>query len=269
MTRRLLLGSLLGPGIIAAQPQSGHRRRLVSEFPNRLGLFDISDDGAQFAFHRRGGSIPCDRGHDCTKTLHEIQVLRSADRRTLGSLKMTFDELYRSVIAFVPGSGELLLRGQVIGQPEPPAFFLWDPQNNRKRRLAEPPPNFDFISFLERSRVLGTRRDSGAHKTVLWDMDTGAVSEAAISMPWSEADVPLAAAILRTFDGPREVVRELRGIPGQHVYNAAITRSGLLLVISGSKGGNSEQDPRLDKVFISLLRHTHENHNSDSAAVRG
>lgn len=178
-SRRAFFGSLVAPLCYAADAKPRLGLRFVAEFGSRLGLFDISDDGALLAVHQNAGQIPCGRDPSCREVVHRIRVQRSIDRRTVNSLEMTFEGDFRWwVIAFVPGSQNLLLRGKRMGSGDQPGFHEWNPMNGDWRRLPEPPKGFEFVSFVDHSRILATVPENRKRKNVLWDTRTGAISDA-------------------------------------------------------------------------------------------
>lgn len=229
--------------------------RFVTEFSDRQGLFDISADGKLLAMHQRAGIVRCDRSPGCRDSIHRISAVNSTDRRSVGSIKMTFrhDLFIRWVIAFIPGSPNMILRGERTNISGPPGFYEWNPINGDSRQLAEPPPKFEFYAIYDHSRVLGIVLANRTTRNILWDFRTGEVTDLPADTKWSDPATGLTAAMLLAYEGPAVAVRDLDDLKDQRVYNAVISQRGHLVVVSGEKGnGGHDEDPRRYRKFVSV-----------------
>jgi hypothetical protein len=236
---------------VLASPLQANGLRFVSEFSDKLGLFDISEDGEFLAMHQRAGAVRCERSPDCRDAVHRISAVHSIGRRSGRSTQMVFgaDLSFRWAIAFIPGTQNLILRGKRLDIAGPPGFYEWNPIKDDWRSLAEPPPRFEFFAVFDHSRALGKVLENRTNRNILWDFRTGQVSEIPIDTDWSDP----AGAMLLAYRSPEDALRNLDDLKDQRVYNAAVSQRVELVVISGEKGrGGYDEDPRRNRKFVSV-----------------
>lgn len=254
-SRRAFLGSLCASAYAQSNTAPPARVRLVRELSRNRGVFDISRDGALLAAHRNIGSRTCANGPGCHETFHEVQVLRADTHRPVRSIKMSFgttNEFSSWVINFVPGTGDLLLRGKIPDQPGQTSFFLWNAITGNLRMVPEPESGLEFVACVDGERVLGTLPvRNGRPKRVVWTLGTRNVGEISPSFD-PAADVDLMAALVSDYRGGEYIVRQLRIEVTGHIYNAVPMPGGKLAVISGKRALDGDLDHRRHPAFLGV-----------------
>jgi hypothetical protein len=168
-----IVAMLWPAAIVSGQPGV----ELQHEFRENLGIFDVSADGSQVLLHQnlKTRRVSCTLW-PCGPYVHRILVEDTAQFRTVASIDLVFEGFERNVMAFLPGTDDVLLRGHRPGKLGN-QFLIWSPKTGR---LPTAPiqvwdRHFEFVEVLEQNAVLLSAR--WLEQFFRWNPLTGEIHE--------------------------------------------------------------------------------------------